>query len=331
MAYWIILGVCAVVAWIAGTSGISAQLTPHQILIIADGVTSICTTIKQAEGHKSDPQIKADVNAELGALIGRVANVGGFGVSALSREQYEGLSRDATATALQSDRDCREQVFNQIVDTISARNTLVAGTLYPVLPSRMFAGPTQYPPVQFKAYGIVAFPAISSSDDKSRYDMICNAYISALPHYTSLPLPFKEQMVTVWPIDTDKEATQINEIARDKVCARAVPNYGLVPAQQAIEAAKTNKAVLNGRGPFLLGWAPGSEMGQPDALVLVSNLSNVANLEDAKSVFQDWAKDIQENPDLWNNGWKMDKLTLFIRLWADRYGDEILQYFRHSS
>jgi hypothetical protein len=183
MAYWIILSVCAVVAWIAGTSGISAQLTPHQILIIADSVTSICTAVEQAKGHKSDPQIEADVYAKLGALIGST-NVGGFDVSALE------LSRDATATALQSDRNCRERVFNQIFNGINASgNTLVGGTLYPVLPSRMFAGPNQYPPTQFRAYGIVAFPGLSASDDKSRYDMICDAYISALSHYTSTSFP----------------------------------------------------------------------------------------------------------------------------------------------
>jgi hypothetical protein len=197
-----------------------------------------------------------------------------------------------------------------------------------VLPSRMFAGPGQYPPKQFKAYGIVAFNARPTREDKARYEMICDAYVSGLLHYTDVKARFDQQMVTVWPIENDTEASQINAIARDKVCARAVPRYGLSIAQEAIEAAKRNKAVLQGRGPFLLAWAPGAQKGQPDALVLVSNLSNVVNIEDSKLVFARWALDIQENPGLWNKGWDVDKLKILIRLWADRYGDDILNYFK---
>jgi hypothetical protein len=128
----------------------------------------------------------------------------------------------------------------------------------------------------------------------------------------------------------DGEATQINAIARDKVCARAVPNYGLSIAQEALETAKKIKGVFNGRGPFLLAWAPGTQKGQADALVLVSDLSNVVNIEDAKSVFAQWSSEIQQKPDIWNKGWDVNKLTLLIRLWIDRYGSDILKYIKPS-
>jgi len=197
-----------------------------------------------------------------------------------------------------------------------------------VLPSRMFAGPKQYPPRQFKAYGIVAFPARPSPDDAPRYKFFCDAYVSALPHYTDVRAPLSKQMVTVWPIDTDSEATRINGASRDSVCGRAVPNYGLPIALHAIQEAIMNKAVLDGRGPFLLAWAPGSEKGNPNALVLVSNLSNVSNIEDAKAVFTQWVTDIQEDQSLWNNGWNLAKLKFIIRLWVDRYGNDIIKYFK---
>jgi hypothetical protein len=197
-----------------------------------------------------------------------------------------------------------------------------------VLPSRMFAGPKQYPPSKFKAYGIVAFPARPSPDDAPRYKLICDAYVSALPHYTDVRAPFSEQMVTVWPIDTDREATRINRIPRDSVCGPAVPNYGLPIAQHAIQEARMNKAVLDGRGPFLLAWAPGSKKGQPNAPVLVSNLSNVSNIEDAKAVFTQWVTDIQDDRSLWDNGWNRTKLEVIIRLWIDRYGSDIIKYFK---
>jgi hypothetical protein len=112
---------CAVVAWSAGISGISAQqLSPQQIQTIKDTAASICNTVKEAKGQKSDVQIQGDVNAELGGLLGKVANVGGSGKGALTREEFEGLSREATATALQGDRDCRERLFNKMFDRLSA-------------------------------------------------------------------------------------------------------------------------------------------------------------------------------------------------------------------
>jgi len=199
-----------------------------------------------------------------------------------------------------------------------------------IVPSRMFAGPHQYPPRQFKAYGILAFVTRPTEDNKDRFNMICDAYRETLPHYREVPAPPSDQMVTVWPIDGDSEADDINRIARDKVCARAVPRYGIVTAQEAIEAAKRNSAVLSGRGPFLLAWAPGSDKGKPDALVLVSNLSNVAISADAELLFVRWREEIQEDKSLWNNGWDPDRLKVKVRIWADRYGQDILTYFKKS-
>jgi hypothetical protein len=52
----------------------------------------------------------------LGGLAGRLADIGGAGKGSVSREQFEGLSRDATATALEGDRGCRERVFDKMLD-----------------------------------------------------------------------------------------------------------------------------------------------------------------------------------------------------------------------
>jgi hypothetical protein len=194
-----------------------------------------------------------------------------------------------------------------------------------ILPSRIFAGPGQYPPRQFKAYGIVAFKTRPTGADKARYEMICDAYVAGLLHYTSVKVPLEQQMVTVWPIENANLATRINAAPREKVCADAVPHYGLALAQEAIEAARKNKAELNDQGPFLLAWSPGEAAGQSGALVLVSDMSDVINNEQAKQIFTRWALDIQENPELWNKGWNEEKLKLVIRLWADKWGPKILQ------
>jgi hypothetical protein len=122
MAYWK-LSMCAAVAWGAalGTSGtLAQQFNSEQIQMINETAASICNTVKEAKGQKSDFQIQGDVNAKLGGLLGKVADIGGSGKGALTREEFEGLSRDATATALQGDRDCRERLFNKMFDKLNA-------------------------------------------------------------------------------------------------------------------------------------------------------------------------------------------------------------------
>jgi hypothetical protein len=193
-----------------------------------------------------------------------------------------------------------------------------------ILPSRMFAGPQQYPPREFKAYGILAFNSGPTQSDKSRYDMFCDAYTKSLVHYTTVKAPFRQQMVTVWPIDTDDLANQLNIAPLDGVCAKAVPRYGLFAAQTALASARGQKNILTDRGPFLLAWSPGTAVGEPDAVVLISDLSDVINNEQAKQVFTQWALDIHDNSGLWNKGWNEDKLRLIIRLWADKWGSKIL-------
>ena len=72
--------------------------------------------------------------------------------------------------------------------------------------ARIFAGPTQYPPEDFAAYGILAFRARASLYDHDRHSMMCQAYASGLPHTTELSIPDSQQMVTVWPVDSENRA-----------------------------------------------------------------------------------------------------------------------------
>jgi hypothetical protein len=133
--------------------------------------------------------------------------------------------------------------------------------------------------------------------------MICNAYIASLPFYKEVPTPIKIQMVTVWPIEADSAGDQINAMARgDRLCKEAVRVYGLVAALNAINDAKRSNAELGGVGPFLLAWSPSEQKGRSDALVLVSDLSDITTYAQAKQVFFQWATDIVENPELWMRG-----------------------------
>jgi hypothetical protein len=158
--------------------------------------------------------------------------------------------------------------------------------------------------------------------------MICEAYVASLPASAELSAPTIEQMVTVWPIETDEDAIELGSMPLSQdVCKEAVDSYGLVTALVALADARRSHAALDGIGPFLLAWSPSGKKGQPDALVLVSNLSNVTNSEQAKRMFLDWSHDIVENSSLWDKGWNMEKTRATIRLWADRYGSGILKIF----
>jgi hypothetical protein len=212
-----------------------------------------------------------------------------------------------------------------------AKSSVPASSSEIVLPTRMAAGPNQYPPRQFKAYGIVAFKTRPTSSDRDRYDMICDAYKSSLPYYKDVKALPKDQMVTVWPVESNSWADRINEEPRERICADAVPHYGLAIALEAIDSAKKNGAALDGQGPFLLAWSPGSAKGQPDALVLVADMSDVINNEQSKQIFAQWALDIQNDPSLWDPTWNMEKLRLRIQLWADKWGTRILNTYKSKS
>jgi hypothetical protein len=198
-----------------------------------------------------------------------------------------------------------------------------------VTASRLFVGPSNYPPTDFAAYGILAFRSRSSPYDRDRHLMFCNAYVATLPHADELAVPRAEQMVTVWPLNSDDSSNRLNQPqdhAKD-ICQIAVDNYGLVIAQQAIKDAEFTGRNLARSGPFLLAWSPSADKGKQDALVLVSDLSDVTTYEQAHERFLAWARDIESDPSLWMNGWDLERVRTYIRHWVDKYGEKSLALF----
>ena len=201
--------------------------------------------------------------------------------------------------------------------------------------SRSFAGPNQYPPEEFAAYGILAFRSRASSHNHSRHLMICEAYVASLVHWSELTIALNvalnEQMVTVWPVDSDPDADTLNRAPRDSrlLCEFAISNYGLVVAQQALTDAELSGVDVTDNGPFLLAWSPSTNKGKKDTLVLVSNLSDVTTYDQTRDMVQEWVLDIQQNPELWRgaDGWNVEMVRAKIRLWVDKYGPKALALF----
>jgi hypothetical protein len=198
-----------------------------------------------------------------------------------------------------------------------------------VTASRIFAGPNQYPPIEFAAYGILAFRSRPSPYDLERYLMFCNAYVATLAHTSELGVPHSKQMVTVWPLSSDDASDQLNPLREhaEDICRIAVDNYGLVIALQAIKDAELTGRALNRAGPFLLAWSPSTDKGKRDVLVLVSDLSDITTYEQAHERLLAWSRDIESDPALWISGWNLERLIIYIRSWVDKYGEKSLAVF----
>ncbi len=100
----------------------SAQLDPQQMALIKDTAISICNTVKDIKGEKTYAQIQGEVKGQLSGLLGRLSGTeaSASGTGMLSRDAFEGLTQDATATALAGDRECRVTLFDKMFDKITA-------------------------------------------------------------------------------------------------------------------------------------------------------------------------------------------------------------------
>lgn len=194
-----------------------------------------------------------------------------------------------------------------------------------VIATRVFASQQQFPPQNYAAYGIVAFRTGVAPENKARFDAICRAYMSAITHTNASPTPIDKQMVTVWPVNDIDVASVLNTGQLEAPCQQALDHYDLAQADGAISAARRAGFNPDGRGPYLVAWAPGQQFGQPDTPVLFLNLSAVNSYDDASNMFLKWKTDIEEGADLWKNGaWDIENLRLVLKDWADTYGETLL-------
>jgi hypothetical protein len=192
--------------------------------------------------------------------------------------------------------------------------------------TRNFFGPHDIPPVNFAAYGIVAFPQKATSVALRRHVAICEAFMATLPSVSASSASVTEQMVTVWPVDDPTLARRLNsQFESVSVCQEAVAHYDLSTALIALKEAQTQKRKsLAGSGPYLLAWSPSSQKGKKGSIVLIADLSNATTAEQYLNYFQKWRNDIEQNPELWRDGWSEAGLTTVIRDWLDKWGTMIL-------
>lgn len=104
---------------VSGISAQAADLNSEQLRLIRESARDICDTVKDVKGTQTEAQIKGEVGAKIAGAIGKIVDLGGNIGGNLTRSDFEGLSRDATATALAGDRECRERIFNRMFSQLS--------------------------------------------------------------------------------------------------------------------------------------------------------------------------------------------------------------------
>jgi hypothetical protein len=118
------LGLCAMLSCGIGVmAALARQLSPEQNQQIEHMTATICTTVQEQKGSASRDQLQADVNAKIGGVVGKIIPLGTSAQGSVSQENYEGLSRDALATALEGDRKCKEDLFLVMFDKFTAEDT----------------------------------------------------------------------------------------------------------------------------------------------------------------------------------------------------------------
>jgi len=196
-----------------------------------------------------------------------------------------------------------------------------------VLPSRAFLPPHDIPPEDYAAYGIVAFSQEATSSTTRRHISVCEAFVATLPAASLTQVPPKQQMVTVWPVDSEPIPAALAGSKPD--CKVAVERYHLPTALTALKEARTqNRTAFSGEGPYLLAWSPASTKGKKDALVLIANLSDAKTGAEFLNRFRAWRDEIEQKPELWRRGWSEPDLITLARKWADKWGTMILSVGR---
>ena len=181
----------AVAASVAAPPGASADIFKS----VVDAVTSIVEEVEEAA-------------EDVGDGVGTVTREAGEGIGGAAKSVGEGLGSIGHDIGLIIGQGA-QRVGAGSPDGSAAPGVGGADASRDERASRIFAGPGQYPPEAFAAYAVVAFHTRATSRDRDRYMMVCEAYVSAIPHAGELELPPDQQLATVWPVTDDAVADEI--------------------------------------------------------------------------------------------------------------------------
>jgi hypothetical protein len=191
-------------------------------------------------------------------------------------------------------------------------------------PVRIFVKGSDIPRVGavYGGYGVVAFAQGATPSSRRRLIAICQSFLSSLPSVSQVPasIPAADQIATMWPV---LQPQSIESQTGD--CGFLVDNYDVFGGQSAIRDARQQGRSLEGRGPFLIGWAPSSTRGVKDAVVLVIDLSPYDRQDEFDEMFLFWNVKVVADPSLWRHGFVLEQVRLVARDFVDSYGSDMLK------
>jgi hypothetical protein len=197
------------------------------------------------------------------------------------------------------------------------------------LPVRALIEPSEVPPRDVAAYGVVAFSALPIGTEAARYKFACEAFKATLISQSDLPAntALSEQMITFWPV---RDKKNVQAIKMD--CGYLVSRYDLKTGLDAIhDADPKNDNLAERRGPFLIAWSPSESRYRGDSLVLIIDLSSIDEQESFMEVFRSWRRKITDDPAIWKNGFGVESVRRSVKEILDHYGESILKVVRPSS
>ncbi len=116
-----LLMVVAVLSLISVTGrSIAQELDAKQLSLISETASGICDTVSNVSGTNTRVEIEGRVSAELRGLSKSFLDLDAGTNGRFTQESFEGLTQEATATALESAAQCRERLFLVMFEKISA-------------------------------------------------------------------------------------------------------------------------------------------------------------------------------------------------------------------
>jgi hypothetical protein len=241
----------------------------------------------------------------------------------------------APASELSDIFDLSNEMSVASADATPPPDRTIASAEASIVPTRAFLPPHQFPPDGFRGYGLLAFPALATTQDIDRHHAICSAFVASFLESGEVGATTARQFLTGWPVRSAEAADWLHDMALDDLsgdisalCRVAVSEYDLETAQHVLSIARRHGGRFPGRGPFLLAWSPSNGFGAADALVLTLDLSRVDDYDAALVFMTEWRSDIQQDFEILSNGFSLDRVRVKIRRWADAYGQGYLTFWR---
>nr|VFK56125.1 MAG: hypothetical protein BECKTC1821F_GA0114240_100920 [Candidatus Kentron sp. TC] len=166
----------------------------------------------------------------------------------------------------------------------------------------------------FSGYGAYSYVVLTERPKEvsgSRQEAFCDAYLSRLESVQQYSgRPKLSLMPTFWLLVDKRDGSNS--------CRELVENYDYARAKLIMERI----GKLSAHGPLLVAWTKPFEEAQ-GRKALVLDLSKVEPSLFSEA-FAIWSARITKSPELWNNGFALEKIKLELASFLNKYGDSIV-------